>query len=333
MTNSNFTKNNQIIKPTLRVFMDNELTALSAKMNCTLIGTIQAFNATNQTATVQINYMRKISGGQYIAPSITADKFIAFPLLVNVPVIFMQGGGAYLSFPIAKGDQCLIIFCDREIDTWFNQGSQTPQPPASDRVHDMNDGFALIGMRNLKNSLANYNTKVASLTDTTGERLTQAGFLQAYAGSTAPTGWLLCYGQAVSRGTYSILFSVIGTTYGAGDGTTTFNLPDLRGRVPVGLDNMGGTDAQNLYESQNSMTNNRTTLGGAVGEAAHTQTINELVSHTHNLGYQYAQWTPPGPTNYSIPYTGGSGTTGSTGGGLAANVVQPGLMMNWIIKI
>lgn len=72
------------------------------------------------------------------------------------------------------------------------------------------------------------------------------GSLTAYAGSTAPTGWLLCYGQAVSRTTYAALYSAIGTTYGSGDGSTTFNLPDLRGRVVAGLDDMGGTDAGRL---------------------------------------------------------------------------------------
>ena len=61
-----------------------------------------------------------------------------------------------------------------------------------------------------------------------------AGVIQMYAGTTAPTGWLICNGAAVSREIYATLFAVIGTTYGAGDGSTTFNLPDLRGRAPIG---------------------------------------------------------------------------------------------------
>ena len=60
------------------------------------------------------------------------------------------------------------------------------------------------------------------------------GSMQAFAGSSAPTGWLLCNGTTASRTTYSNLFSVIGTTYGVGDGSTTFGLPDMRGRVPMG---------------------------------------------------------------------------------------------------
>jgi microcystin-dependent protein len=63
-----------------------------------------------------------------------------------------------------------------------------------------------------------------------------AGMLAPFAGTVAPAGWLLCQGQAVSRSTYSALFGVTSTSYGVGDGSTTFNLPDMRGRVPVGLD-------------------------------------------------------------------------------------------------
>lgn len=72
------------------------------------------------------------------------------------------------------------------------------------------------------------------------------GTITSFAGSDAPTGWLLCYGQAVSRATYAALFTAIGTTYGAGDGSTTFVLPDMRGRVPGGKDDMGGTAAGRL---------------------------------------------------------------------------------------
>lgn len=63
-----------------------------------------------------------------------------------------------------------------------------------------------------------------------------AGSIMAWGGATAPTNWLICNGNAISRSTYASLFSAIGVMYGAGDGSTTFNLPDLRGRVPVGLD-------------------------------------------------------------------------------------------------
>jgi microcystin-dependent protein len=76
--------------------------------------------------------------------------------------------------------------------------------------------------------------------------LIPAGTISAHSAATAPAGWLLCYGQAVSRTTYAGLFAAISTTYGAGNGSTTFNVPDMRGVRPAGLDNMGGTAAGRL---------------------------------------------------------------------------------------
>src|SRR5258708_2604472 len=73
------------------------------------------------------------------------------------------------------------------------------------------------------------------------------GGLMPYIGSTAPnTAFVLPFGQAISRTTYATLFSLVSTTFGVGDGSTTFNIPDLRGRVIPGLDNMGGSAASRI---------------------------------------------------------------------------------------
>ena len=86
-----------------------------------------------------------------------------------------------------------------------------------------------------------------------------AGILLPFGGSSSPTGWLLCDGQAVSRTTYSDLFDIIGTTFGIGDGSSTFNVPDMRGNFPLGKDNMGGS-------SRNRVTNtNADTFGAEEG--------------------------------------------------------------------
>ncbi|NDD53290.1 tail fiber protein [bacterium] len=80
------------------------------------------------------------------------------------------------------------------------------------------------------------------------------GQINAYAGASAPTGWLVCNGDPVSRTTYATLFGIISTTYGSGDGSTTFNLPDLRRRTPIGTgssDSLGGSDAV-AYASRSS---------------------------------------------------------------------------------
>ncbi len=91
-----------------------------------------------------------------------------------------------------------------------------------------------------------------------------AGIVMPFAGSVAPDGWLLCDGSAVSRSDYSDLFEVIGTTYGDGDGASTFNLPDLSGRVVIGVS-----------ESH--------ALGSTGGEASHVLTSTELPAHVHEV--------------------------------------------------
>lgn len=105
------------------------------------------------------------------------------------------------------------------------------------------------------------------------------GVVVPFAGSTSPAGWQLCYGQAISRTTYAGLFTTIGTTYGSGDGSTTFNLPDLRGRVVAGEDDMGGTAASRLTAAGSGITG--TTLGASGGTETHTLTSAQMPSHTH----------------------------------------------------
>lgn len=175
-----------------------------------------------------------------------------------------------------------------------------------------------------------------------------SGIVMAFAGNPAPAGWLLCDGTAVSRTTYAQLFANIGTAYGNGDGTNTFNLPDLRGRTPVGLD--GGQTEFNA-------------IGKTGGEKAHATTIAEMPSHnhttnttgaghTHDMGFEYSTDTQLGGTGTRVTdlqnLTGGSGTNatavpnsagsghthgvGNTGSGAAHNNLQPYMVMNYIIK-
>ena len=157
-----------------------------------------------------------------------------------------------------------------------------------------------------------------------------AGVIVPYAGATAPTGWLLCYGQNVSRTTYADLFSAIGTEHGAGDGSTTFGIPDLRGRVGIGKDNMGGTAANRVTSATSGL--DGTDLGAAGGDQ-------RMQSHTHT----YPDWNLPVGSGFGVTsggdfsaYVYGTGidtsrTTGSTGAGSSQNV-QPSIVLNQIIK-
>lgn len=141
-----------------------------------------------------------------------------------------------------------------------------------------------------------------------------SGTIKLYAGTTAPSGYLFCDGTAVSRTTYADLFVAIGTAFGAGNGTTTFNLPDFRRRVPVGA---GGTGTGTLGNA----------VGNSGGAETHTLQISEMPAHTHDYGTS-------GSSGGGIS-TGGVSTTratSSTGGGGAHNNMQPSLVVNYIIK-
>lgn len=154
------------------------------------------------------------------------------------------------------------------------------------------------------------------------------GAIVDFAGSSAPTGWLMCSGAAVSRATYAGLFAVVSTTYGSGDGSTTFNLPDLRGRLSAGVDNMGGSTAGRITNAVAGITG--TTLGAAGGSQSHTLTVAEMPAHTHSIGSSHVA-NDAGSTQF-LENSGSSGTSGSAGGGAAHAIVQPTIMLNKIIK-
>jgi microcystin-dependent protein len=128
---------------------------------------------------------------------------------------------------------------------------------------------------------------------------TPVGAVTPYAGSSAPPGWLIADGSVVSRTTYPELFAAIGTTYGAGDGSTTFNLPDLRGRTVAGVGTNADVDSLNDNE------------GAALGlrRPAHTHTVN---SHTHSVPSH--THTIPAHTHTVAGHSHGLGTISASGG-------------------
>jgi microcystin-dependent protein len=215
-----------------------------------------------------------------------------------------------------------------------------------------------------------------------------AGTVVPYAGITAPTGWALCYGQALSRSLYSNLFSIVATTYGAGDGSTTFNLPDLRGRLIYGKDDMGGVAANTIITAYGI---DGSALGAGGGSQNRTLSIAEIPSHSHSVNltgttdtsgththpYKDAYFAESGgnnaygsnvyglssgsdfdnnfrfrsrsnthiitPTDDVNPLTaaGGvhshtitlSGVTGNSGSGTAFSILNPGRILNYLIKL
>lgn len=163
-----------------------------------------------------------------------------------------------------------------------------------------------------------------------------------FVGISAPSGWLLCFGQAISRTTYSALFAITSTTYGNGNGSTTFNLPDLRGRVTAGTDNMGGTPANRLTGQSGGVDGDRGDVGG---NQTNTLTDAQMPSHFHLNGvgdadsnifiYGFTATDVPGdatenPSSVS-PDPTRQGLTSSVGSDQPHNNVQPTLVLNKII--
>jgi microcystin-dependent protein len=145
---------------------------------------------------------------------------------------------------------------------------------------------------------------------------------------------VFCFGQAISRTTFADLFALLSTTYGVGDGALTFNLPDLRGRVVAGQDDMGGSSANRLTNQSGGLDGD--TLGATGGAETHTLTSTESAAHQHAGSANFATVGVAGAT------FGGSGVadkalgdtllTGSSGGGGAHNNVQPTIVLNYVIK-
>ena len=165
---------------------------------------------------------------------------------------------------------------------------------------------ATTGASVLKGDGAGNTTSAVAGTDYLG---VTPGLIFDYAGTSAPTGYLLCDGSAVSRATYANLFNAIGTTWGVGDGSTTFNVPDLRRKTTIGS---GGTAVGPVAN----------TVGATGGEETHTLVTAELATHNHGV-------TDPGhlhsitdPSHTHSPATVGNGSIGNVpAGGTTVAVV------------
>jgi len=194
----------------------------------------------------------------------------------------------------------------------------------------------------------------------------EVGAIKPWGKATAPVGYLLCDGTAVSRTTYADLFAVISTTYGAGNGSTTFNVPDLEGKMPQGYDgstyNMAGTGGANTVtvavtnnQAATNTTNQAVTVTGSIDNTSLTEA--QLAAHAHGgsfspqntLGLQTGgraypqQGTPTGSAGSGTGHTHshtlagtltGNITTALTGAVTAAgtNTFSPFVVVQYIIK-
>jgi microcystin-dependent protein len=176
------------------------------------------------------------------------------------------------------------------------------------------------------------------------------GFLD-YVGTTAPnSAFVFPYGQAVSRTTYATLFTMVSTTFGVGDGSTTFNLPDLRGRVVAGKDDMGGSSANRLTNADDGL--NGDTLGATGGGETQTLVTGNLPAYTPSgsvsssvSGGVYGGTvgggasigtggaTPTVQGNSAIVVTSSFTGTAQGGTSTAFGIIQPTMILNKILRI
>lgn len=143
------TQDKQKNPPDMTSVLDEHKRDIFTSMNCINVGIIQSFDASNMTAQVSfaIKKVQSIdeNGGRVI---------VERPILVQCPIVVLSGGDSYVSFPISAGDECILLFNDREIDRWWSTGSA--QAPQSPRAHDSSDAFALVGVRSLQNIISGY---------------------------------------------------------------------------------------------------------------------------------------------------------------------------------
>jgi len=159
-----------------------------------------------------------------------------------------------------------------------------------------------------------YNLTTVNSSSVQGSVSVQVGDVMLWGAAALPAQWLQCNGQAVNRTAYATLFNIIGSTYGSGDGSTTFNLPDIRDNVIVGI---------------NTSDANFNTIAQKGGEATHVLSAAEMPSHSHKMFSAGSGINTP--QLYAGSANAGSSTLNSAGGGAAHNNLQPYIILYYII--
>lgn len=147
-------------EPSLKDVLDQFQKSLLLGLNCHHIGTVQSFDATTQTGTATINYKKTFYRKDPVN-GLFQPLLVDYPVLIDCPVVILGGGTTALTFPITAGDECLILFNDRDLDNWFAGGAGTA--PATPRLHSFADGIILVGLRSKGKVLTGYDTVRACL--------------------------------------------------------------------------------------------------------------------------------------------------------------------------
>lgn len=139
-----------IQEPDLAALLDMTRQRIFADMNCHQVGIILNFNPAKCTASVQIAARR-----------VVGDQIVSYPPLIDCPVIMLCGATGGLTIPVIAGDTCLVLFNDRNIDTWYSSGNVAQ--PNTARMHDLSDGIVLVGVRSLANPIPDLSASAVEL--------------------------------------------------------------------------------------------------------------------------------------------------------------------------
>lgn len=142
-------QNKQVNQPDYVDTLENLRDDIFKTMNCVKVGEIVEFNPSRQTVSVQISTKQVVD----VAPDGTR-RLQDYPLLLECPLVFLSGGESHLTIPPQAGDGCIVLFNDRDLDNWFIEGGI--KAPNTYRRHDLSDGIAIVGVRNLQTALDDF---------------------------------------------------------------------------------------------------------------------------------------------------------------------------------
>lgn len=171
--------------PTLTILLESMLKETMGTLNCVKIGVIEAFYPGDADTAPTVDV--KIAITQVTSVDANGNRTYAdYPELLTIPVSFQQGGGCIHTFPIAAGDECLVLFNDVQIDAWVQSGAG--QPPPMNRTHDFSDAIAIVGVRSNPRGVAGISATTSQLRSIDGSTIIELDPSGQAVNITAPGG-------------------------------------------------------------------------------------------------------------------------------------------------
>lgn len=215
--------------PELQLALGTALDGFQANLWTAIPGIIVDVQPAAMTCSVQPSVQSK-----YTNPRTQVEQWVSLPMLINCPLVFPQGGGFALTFPVVAGDEVLVVFASRCIDLWWQDGGVQPQ--AEVRMHDISDGFALAGVRSVPRALADWSQTDVELRSDDGTAAVAISPDKRIA-VTSPDRITLTAPNIVMNGTLALNGSMVATGNVTGNGTSLHT--HIHSGVDTGAGNSG----------------------------------------------------------------------------------------------